>query len=178
MTGCRDEVKLRKIYSEFLTGTSMIDLAGKYGVTRQAISFNFHKYGLSTKVGGFKKSVANRRMTEEIERNAARDIRCMHAFGVKFSESRQVPRGIRDRYREQKRQASYRGISWEISLLEWLKIWSDSGNFGKRGKSLGYYVMARLGDLGPYKVGNVKIVTCSENIKEVRERERVSRTNI
>jgi len=64
--------------------------------------------------------------------------------------------------------AKTRGIEFELTFDEWLGIWEKSGKFSQRGKKKGQYVMARFGDIGPYAVGNVKIILCSENIQEAR----------
>lgn len=68
---------------------------------------------------------------------------------------------------EQRYVAEYhRGIAWKLTFEQWLKIWTDSGHLDQRGRRKGQYVMARLGDKGPYAVGNVKIVTATENLTE------------
>lgn len=72
----------------------------------------------------------------------------------------------RPMYNIQKGNAKRRGIPWELTYEEWLRIWQESGRLGERGPRLGCYVMARYGDKGPYKVGNVRIVTSSENHRE------------
>jgi hypothetical protein len=61
-----------------------------------------------------------------------------------------------------------RGVSFELTFDEWLKIWIDSGHIHDRGNRKGKYVMARFGDTGPYSKNNVKIITCSENISEAQ----------
>ena len=62
------------------------------------------------------------------------------------------------RYIDQKRNAAQRGIPFELTFEEWLKIWADSGHFHERGRNAGQYVMGRIGDRGPYAVDNVLIL--------------------
>ena len=74
----------------------------------------------------------------------------------------------RGSYHTQKCGAKKRGIDFLLSFDEWLKIWEDSGHLDQRGPSKDQYCMARIGDIGPYAVENVKIVTSSENSAEAR----------
>jgi hypothetical protein len=65
----------------------------------------------------------------------------------------------------QKSRAAKRGIEFLLSFEEWLKVWEDSGRLGDRGKRKHQYCMSRNGDVGPYAVGNVSIITMAENKK-------------
>ena len=88
-----------------------------------------------------------------------------------------IPSGIESRvwhhhrphektYDQQKRNAAKRGISYLLTYEDWIKIWFDSGHLGKWGRKKGQYHMARFGDVGPYSIDNIKIVTGNENIRE------------
>jgi hypothetical protein len=57
---------------------------------------------------------------------------------------------------------------FELTFEEWLEIWEASGHFKKRGRLAHEYHMARHGDRGPYAIGNVKIITANQNIKEIK----------
>jgi hypothetical protein len=72
------------------------------------------------------------------------------------------------RYEEQNGSAKRRGINLEMSLAEWQWVWLSSGHWEDRGPKLHQYCMARHGDTGPYKVGNVSIKTNHENMLEIR----------
>ena len=63
--------------------------------------------------------------------------------------------------------AAKRGIGWKLTFGEWSKIWLDSGHLFDRGNKRGQYVMGRFGDVGPYAVGNVKIITNQENLTDI-----------
>lgn len=69
------------------------------------------------------------------------------------------------RYKNQKLNARKRGIGWEFTFPEWCGVWQESGKWDLRGTGSGY-CMARIGDVGPYAVWNVKIKTSSDNTKE------------
>jgi hypothetical protein len=78
------------------------------------------------------------------------------------------PRG---RYLQHRDNATARGKSFELTLEEWITIWTEAlgpNYLSMRGHRGDQYCMARLGDKGPYKVGNVKICTNSENAREQR----------
>jgi hypothetical protein len=74
----------------------------------------------------------------------------------------------RNKYSVHKACAKRRGIAFELTFEEWFEIWEVSGHFEKRGRSRHEYHMARHGDRGAYAVGNVKIITASQNIKEIK----------
>lgn len=75
-------------------------------------------------------------------------------------------RSLRRKYSEHKRGAGYRGIAFELTYSQWLKIWERSGKLSERGRNGQQYVMARKGDAGPYAVGNVRIITARQNSSE------------
>ena len=68
----------------------------------------------------------------------------------------------------QKSCAKRRGIKWELTFDQWLLLWIESGCLAQRGGGPEQYVMARIGDRGPYAVGNVKIITGRQNSLERR----------
>lgn len=69
-------------------------------------------------------------------------------------------------YSSQQRSARSRGIPFELTFVEWIQIWEDSGRISERGKMGHQYCMARFGDKGGYTVGNVKVITNRENLTE------------
>lgn len=64
--------------------------------------------------------------------------------------------------------ANMRGIAFKLTFEEWWDIWVLSGHWPDRGCRKGQYVMARFGDVGPYAVGNVRIISVEENRSEQR----------
>jgi len=67
------------------------------------------------------------------------------------------------RYNNHMFDARYRGVPWRFTFEQWMGIWIASGNMHERGPRLGQYVMARFGDKGAYRVGNVEIIPASDN---------------
>ena len=78
----------------------------------------------------------------------------------------------------QRNNAFYRGIKFLLTFEEWLKEWEDSGHLHERGKFKDQYVMSRLGDKGPYAVGNVAIVKAVVNSTEAAVRPRSDQAKI
>lgn len=77
------------------------------------------------------------------------------------------------RWVEQRRNATLRGISWELSLWDWWLIWQRSGKWTLRGKGVAdLYCMARFGDVGPYALGNVEITSNAQNSRDAFRREK------
>ena len=63
----------------------------------------------------------------------------------------------------QKNAARRRGVEFLLTFEEWFKIWDDSGHLPQKGRFKHQYCMSRHGDVGPYAVGNVEIITNEEN---------------
>ena len=70
------------------------------------------------------------------------------------------------KFTDHRHRAKRRKIKFLLTLGEWLRIWTDSGHLHERGCRKGQYCMARIGDKGPYSIGNVKIITHSDNLSE------------
>ena len=69
----------------------------------------------------------------------------------------------KDRYTQQLCQARKRNVEWLFTFETWWKMWQDSGKWEQRGRKQGQYCMARKGDVGPYSVDNVDIITIIQN---------------
>lgn len=69
-------------------------------------------------------------------------------------------------FNTQKSHAKQRKIEFLLTFSQWLNIWENSGKLEQRGRRSYEYCMARHGDLGPYKIGNVKIITTTQNAFE------------
>jgi hypothetical protein len=67
------------------------------------------------------------------------------------------------RYTQQLCQARNRNIEWLFTFETWIDMWIKSGKWKQRGRKTNQYCMARKGDIGPYSVENVEIVTCGKN---------------
>lgn len=75
-------------------------------------------------------------------------------------------RKLRVRFCAQNSCADDRGIDFALSFGQWLDIWIASGKLLQRGRHRGDYVMARMGDCGPYAPGNVEIILHVDNIRQ------------
>lgn len=60
--------------------------------------------------------------------------------------------------------AKARGIPFELTFDEWWELWEPY--WDQRGRGQDDYVMGRFGDVGPYAIGNVSIITGRENRKQ------------
>lgn len=54
-------------------------------------------------------------------------------------------------------------IQFLLTFEQWLDVWVQSGKLSERGPKRGQYCMSRVGDVGPYEVGNVFIQLSTEN---------------
>jgi hypothetical protein len=73
---------------------------------------------------------------------------------------------IRRDWRNHRMDADRRDVSFLLPFEDWLAIWVNSGHLLERGCRRGQYVMARVGDVGAYVAGNVRIALVEENHAE------------
>ena len=106
------------------------------------------------------------------------DSVCLRNFGCPYEVAIALNEGMllsgsgtkASAYRDQKRNAHVRGISWEFTFPGWVALWEASGHWDKRGRFRGEYCMARHGDLGPYSAANVSIQLSTVNSGEALAR--------
>ena len=80
---------------------------------------------------------------------------------------------VRQAFTLQRCRARTRGIEWKLEYWEWLQIWQDSGHLHERGVRGGEWVMGRNGDVGPYALGNVKIIRVETNASDAAKYRRM-----
>lgn len=73
---------------------------------------------------------------------------------------------LRLRFLQQRGNATMRSLKFNLTYEEWLSIWTESGKLHLRGRRADQYVMARHNDTGAYEVGNVSIITNTQNHKQ------------
>jgi hypothetical protein len=72
----------------------------------------------------------------------------------------------KQQYHNHKARAKRKGIPFELTFDQWLKIWLDSGHYYEKGTKRGQYVMSRYKDQGGYTINNVHIQTVGDNTRE------------
>jgi hypothetical protein len=80
-----------------------------------------------------------------------------------YEEMKTFMSKVKARYTQQLCQARKRNVEWLFTFETWWKMWQDSGKWEQRGRKQGQYCMARKGDVGPYSVDNVEIITHIQN---------------
>jgi hypothetical protein len=70
------------------------------------------------------------------------------------------------KYEGQRKEAERRGIKWEITFEEWYAWWGT--DIEQRGPYKGQLVMARHGDVGPYRLDNISKLKAEQNASDAR----------
>jgi hypothetical protein len=151
----------------FIGGLTMREIASQAGVTSQRIQQILSKRGLNSTNGGasiVRNARKEARLRQEQEKIAEMESRYHIVFGCRRDECLDAPKSAERQFKKQRRNSSARGVSFEMSFADWWAVWSASGKYDERGQ--GKYVMARKGDAGPYKKGNVYICSSSQNTKD------------
>jgi hypothetical protein len=126
--------------------------------------------GVSRLHGGATKRTENKRKSNFVRKNE----RCVRSWGVNYGDFEDIKKrfgySFLNGFSAQKYRSKERGIPFKITLKEWVDLWVRSGQWPKRGKKSGDFVMARNKDKGGYEVGNVRICTTLENRLEYLNR--------
>ncbi len=156
-------------------GYRMEDIAQEFGLTRARVQQILAKAGISVKDYVVPAIVLVNKAEDSREHKAALerhwDEKTQSIYGCSAARLTELNGGLpRSRagspayfYVDQRRNSLTRGIEWAISFPDWWQLWQDSGHWDERGRGAGKYCMARIGDSGNYAVGNVEIITTSQN---------------
>lgn len=79
-------------------------------------------------------------------------------------------------YQVQRTNARARGIGFQMTFVEWLTIWAESGHLHERGLKGNGYVMSRFNDDGPYAADNVEIIRAADNSHQQQVTEKRRKT--
>lgn len=152
-------------------GVSLEKIGQQFKVTRERIRQILKKNGLDSSTGGMKRNFAMKREVQQERKEQARIARNAAMYGLPFEVVDQLRKdGVLKAFREQRRNAAYRGIEWKLDFKYWFSIWQASGKLHLRGRGHGKYVMSRIRDDGPYELGNVHIQLADENNREAVEK--------
>lgn len=166
-----------EIVSMFKSGKTINHISTLAGVTKQAISHKLRKLGFSRYDGGASVGSPERK-AQRLKRVAdmvahKKDLKCKFMYGCGRKEFLSITNGartedgsIQNKFWKQRNNAMCRGIKFNLTFPDWYKVWTDSGHLDNRGHFLGGYVMARFFDKGAYELGNVEIITSSQNVKD------------
>jgi transposase len=159
-----------EILQLFKSGQTVCQIAPIFGISRQRVQQILKRWGVSALEGGQAKTQREKRATKLAEKES----RCIQEWGHGLSEHASIValqkeqnsyyRGPLGAFRTQRRNAARRGIGWQLTFVQWWKIWQESGKWEKRGRGNFGYVMARHGDEGPYAVDNVCIELSTDNV--------------
>ena len=151
------------------SGMTMEEIADLHGISRQAVSQVLIRSGAVLA----KRKTLGQIKKEEIE------ARLLKKRGMPDARYKELYRlGAVGKFWAQRKQAEVRGVDFEMNFAEWWNVWEKSGKWELRGRGVGQYVMARFGDVGPYRTDNVHIILASQNHVDCWEYRRNARSKL
>lgn len=139
----------------------MREIGDAFGVSWQAVQGMLKRAGVDPRIGGR----AIRRAFQNWPRKSASAYN--GNYGCTFVQARELSSNKeRSAFHRQRMNAFRRGIPWDLTLIQWLLIWGESGKSALRGRFRDSFVMARKGDAGAYSAENVYITTASQNARD------------
>lgn len=152
------------MYREGLT----LEKVGRcYGITRERVRQIIRARGVTRADGGASRQIANRVKRRE----SARAMQSIRRWGFPPDVMTAYrSEGLTRAYASQRNQARMRGIAWNFDFATWIAVWQTSGKLHLRGRGKGHYVMSRVGDAGPYELGNVHIQLAERNSRDATKK--------
>lgn len=157
----------------FKSGLTLEEIGKKYGISRERVRQILKRYDITRRDGGQAIRARERMRSKAIRHKKKADKLKRESLGCDLNEWKYYRSFNKDYYKtpihayiQQRSNSRSRDIAWNITINEWWSVWEASGKWGERGVGKDLYVMGRHGDLGSYEIGNVKIITMSENSRE------------
>lgn len=142
----------------YKSGKTLREIGAIYGISDKCIHGCLKRIGISHNDGGRVKLASDLRAARVERRNQL----CVDRYGCSWEEHLPLRGHITNAYSNQRNMARRRGVGWQLTLLQWWDFWRQSGKWERRGSGQGY-VMCRMGDKGPYALGNICVATGCEN---------------
>jgi hypothetical protein len=143
-------------------GSTLQEIGTRYELTRERVRQILNEsFGTRRHDGGEHAKTLRR----ESHRRIAKDRLYVSRWGCTVDQKKLIPTKARRAWAEQKRNARYRGVDFSLTLADFWSIWQGSSKWEERGRGASNYCMSRLHDAGAYEVGNVRIITNSENCR-------------
>lgn len=171
----------KEICRLYLSGITQFVIAKRFLLSKARVGQILRLNGYSNKDGGDHTQTLRQQRERKTRREFNSEQMCQNNYGCSTSEYKELSllgKNMQDEFglnywqtpitafQNQRRIALQRNIIWNLTLLEWWGIWTDSKKWPLRGRLRGLYVMSRFEDRGAYEVGNVFIQTCSSNATE------------
>lgn len=172
---CHGRIRRNTDIEDYFRSGMTLDAIGlKFGISRERVRQILKTLKVPPKHGGQTLRAIENVKEREFARRKKMNKRVRRIYGCSFELALDLNKGhifsaqgSRARcYLEQRRNSITRGIRWEINFPDWCRLWDESGKWEERGRGKNGYCMSRVGDSGPYKIGNVEIVSNAENIKD------------
>jgi hypothetical protein len=157
------------LYLYTVDGLTLQEIGERYNITRERVRQILADAGVSRLDGGMAIRTAKSIPLKLLEHSAKierQNKRSMKKWGCDFLTAKRLNQGrplnkngtIAKAYDNQRTTSISRGIAWEMTFPEWVKVWRDSGKYHLRGRGKGYWMARRLG-IGPYSVANIYITS-------------------
>jgi Sigma-70, region 4 len=148
----------RQICERYRKGETLAGIGQSYGVSAERVRKIVKRFGLDKRNAGL--AIRNSH-SQRKQRKAPSSLRI---YGCSAAELDAVPVEQRHAFLQQrtnvKRSA---GVSWDLSLIEWVAVWNQSEKWDQRGQGPSRYGLSRININGSYCIENVHIATNHES---------------
>lgn len=170
-----------QIAARYHAGETLEQLGDVVGVTRERIRQRLKRIGVSYMVGGRHELLQASRLAARVENRQLKRAEYERRRGF-TPEQREaaINEGFhKDAFLiwQSKRQNILReGGEWNLTYLQWLQVWKDSGRIAEHGKDKhgAQAIMVAKDRSKPWEVGNVHIVTYGDLVSEMPVQEKAN----
>jgi hypothetical protein len=154
----------RRICERYRKGETLASIGLSYGVSAERVRKIVKRFGLDKRNAGL--AVRNSR----IVRKQGKAPASFRVYGCSAPELDAVPMEQRRAFLQQRTNVKRAGnVSWDLSLIEWVGVWTRSEKWDQRGQGPSKYGLSRLNANGAYSVDNVQIATNHESAMRGRD---------
>lgn len=154
---------INRMVSMYRQGLTLQKIGDQFCVTREYVRQCLKKAGVARHEGGSARNAALKRNRKKNSKEA----KCFAKYGLPSAVVEElIATRVIHGYRRQQINAGKRGITWNLTFIDWFSVWQASGKLHLRGRGKGKYVMSRVSDAGSYELGNIHIQLATENSKE------------
>jgi hypothetical protein len=170
------EIEMCQMYRD---GKTLQEIGDVYGVTRERVRQLIRPLGVTWKDGGFHKTAAAKKQANDEKAAARREARALRVYGCSYAELKRINYGMQlsdigspaYKYMRDRCNNVKLGRAFKLTLPEWVGLFEQAGGLLHRGLFSDGLVLSRVDKSGDCVMGNVRVLTLSENTRDTRLRE-------
>jgi hypothetical protein len=161
-------------------GRTLQEIGDRFGITRERVRQLIRPLGVTRADGGIHIAAVENQRRREVRASASREARSMSTYGCSYAEAKRLNYGMAFSdvgspafaYMRDRCNHTRRGKTFELTFPQWSDLFEAAGGVFNRGRFAEGLVLSLRDKRGNFVMGNVRVITLSENTRETRLQER------